>query len=92
MCTGYPNRLRTDQGSVFKSHCCSQPANLNGVQIRLYGIKAHSSLVIGEKLHDPLRRIFKRNQNDYPHISPNFILKIAVESVNDTMGENGLVP
>ena len=47
--TGYPNRLRTDQGSIFTSPRWRELTDLNGVQLRLSGVRAHSSLGIGER-------------------------------------------
>lgn len=42
--TGLPDRLYTDQGSVFASERWKQLADLNDVQLRLSRIEAHSSL------------------------------------------------
>lgn len=90
--TGYPNRLRTDQGSAFTSDRWRQLADTNGVKLRLSGIEAHSSLGIGERYHEPLRRIYRKIRYTHPTVSPLYLLKVAVKAMNDTMGENGLVP
>jgi transposase InsO family protein len=90
--TGYPNRLRTDAGSIFSSPRWRQLSEMVGISLRISGIEAHNSLGIGERLHEPLRRIYEKVQMDYPHISPRIILKITVKVMNDTIGENGLVP
>ncbi len=92
MYTGYPNRLRTDQGSVFTSDRWRQIAESNGIQLRLSGVKAHSSLGIGEKLHGPLRRIYNKVVASHPTLPKQFCLRIANKAMNDTIGENGLVP
>ena len=92
MYTGYPNRLRTDQGSVFTSQRWKQLTDLQGIQLRLSGVKAHSSLGIGERLHEPLRRIYNKISHHKPHVDKSYVLKVAVKAMNDTMGENGLVP
>ena len=92
MYTGYPNRLRTDQGSVFTSDRWRKIAESNGIQLRLSGVKAHSSLGIGEKLHGPLRRIYNKVVASHPTLPKQFCLRIANKAMNDTIGENGLVP
>ncbi len=92
MYTGYPNRLRTDQGSVFTSERWKHKMDMAGIQLRLSGVKAHNSLGIGERLHEPLRRIYKKIKTDHPTADPKYILNIAVKAMNDTIGENGLVP
>ena len=92
MYTGYPNRLRTDQGSVFTSQRWKQLTDLQGILLRLSGVKAHSSLGIGERLHEPLRRIYTKISHHKPHVDKSYVLKVAVKAMNDTMGENGLVP
>ena len=66
--TGYPNRLRVDQGSAFTSDGWRNLADFAGIQLRISDVKAHSSLGIGEKLHDPLRKIFRKVRADYPTI------------------------
>lgn len=68
MYTGYPNRLRRYQGSVFKLDRWKQQTNPIGVQLGLSGVKAHSFLGIGERLHEPLRRIYKKVGHDYPTV------------------------
>ena len=92
MYTAYPNHLRADQGSVFTSNRWKNVTDLAGIQLRLSGVKAHSSFRIGERLHHPLRRIFEKIRMDYSHTPRNTLLKIAVKVMNDTIGENGLVP
>ena len=59
---GYPNRMRTDQGETFMSNTWRQLCEQNGITPRLPEVQAHSSLVIGEKYHDPLRRILKKQR------------------------------
>ena len=89
---GYPNRMRTDLGSAFNSEKWRRYTNTCGMQLLLSGAQSHNSLGIGERYHEPLRRIFRKISIDYPHIDPQLLLKIAVKAMNDTMGESGLVP
>lgn len=90
--SGYPNRIRTDQGSAFTSARWKSLVESKGIQLRLSGVRAHSLLGIGEKLHDRLRRIYRKILHDYPTVNRRFILKGAIKAMNDTIGENGLVP
>ena len=60
-CTLYtvlPNRLRVDQGSAFTSDRWREITTQAGIQLRISGVKAHSSLGIGERLHGSLRRVY----------------------------------
>jgi hypothetical protein len=43
-------------------------------------------------MHGPLRRIYRKVSFDFPAAPPEMILKCATKALNDTMGENGLVP
>lgn len=65
--------------------------DLSGIQLRISGVKAHSSLGIGGRLHDPLRRIYSKVRADYPQAQIKVLRKIAVKAMNDTIGEKGLV-
>lgn len=60
MYTGYPNRLRANQDSVFRSERWENITDILGIELRLSGFRAHSSIGIGDKVHDPLRRINKK--------------------------------
>lgn len=91
MYAGYPNRLGTDQGSVFTSDRFRNLENEVGMEIRLSGVKPYNHLGIGEKLHDPLRRIFNKRRMDFPYTDQQIILKIAIKAINDNINEKGLV-
>lgn len=49
-------------------------------------------LGIGEKIHEPLRKIFKKVQSDFPNVNQKFSPKTSVKSIYDTINEKGLVP
>jgi len=89
---GLPNRLRADHGSVFVADRWRQLCTQSGVKVRISGAQAHSSLGIGERLHGPLRRIFNKVIKDHPAVPRRVLLNLAVKAMNDTIGENGLVP
>ena len=90
--TRYPNRLRTDAGSVFTSPRWKDLTDMSGIELRISGVEAHNSFGIGERLHALLRCIYRKIKNDFPQISPDILLELTVKAMNDTNGENGLVP
>lgn len=77
---------------MFTSDRWREIANSSGIQLRISGLKAHSSLGIGEKYHGPLRRIYNKVSFEYPQLNKIIVLNFDIKAMNDTMGENGLVP
>jgi transposase InsO family protein len=90
--TGYPNRLRVDAGSIFSSNRWKKVSDMTGIRLIISGVGAHNSLGIGERLHEPLRRIYKKVQMDYPHIPLRTVLKLTVKAMKYTIGGNGQIP
>ena len=90
--TGFPNRIRTDAGSVFTWPRWKEMAESVGMELRNSGVEAHNVLGIGERLHAPLRRIFRKIVFDFPQIDRNIGVKLSIKAMNDTEGDNGLVP
>jgi hypothetical protein len=88
--SGYPNKLRTDAGSVFKSPRWRQYPGMAGIQVLVSGVESHNSLGLGEKIHVPLRRTFKNVNFDFSTGRPKMILACATKVLNNT-GENCLV-
>lgn len=92
LCTGFPNRLRTDAGSIFTTRRWQNLTESAGISVRVSGVEAHNSLGIGGKLHDPLRQIYRKIKYDFPGISKDIMLRLATKCKNNTMGENGFIP
>jgi transposase InsO family protein len=90
--TGYPDRLRIDSGSAFTSVKWKTLIESRGITLSISGVKAHNSLGIGERYHGPLRRVYQKIEDEFPHVGPALLTQIAVKSINDTIGTNGLVP
>lgn len=88
----FPKRLRTGQGSVLNSDHWKQLIHISAIEFRLSGAHAHTYLEIGERLHRPLRQIFRKTRHDYPDVSQRLILKPSVKETDDTINENGLAP
>jgi hypothetical protein len=64
--TGYPNKLRTDAGSIFVSPLWKQLTDSAGVTLQLSGVESHNSIAVGERLHEPLRRTYRKVAFDCP--------------------------
>jgi hypothetical protein len=89
---GYPNTMRTDAGSIFVSPKWKRFADSTKIKLMQSGVEAHNSSGIGEKYHDPLRRVYQNVKKGFPNMSLELALRLAVKAMNDTMGPNGLVP
>eukprot|EP00171_Calliarthron_tuberculosum_P005792 IDg5792t1 len=62
------------------------------VEVQATGTESHSSLNIGERYHQPLRSTFRKMALDYPQVDKGLLLQLAVKSMNDTLGPEGIVP
>jgi hypothetical protein len=89
---GLPNVIKADQGSVFTSSRWRDIVSLSGVKLELSPIESHNSLTVGERYHDPLRRLYRKVRQDFPAISEPLALSLANKAMNDTIGPEGLVP
>ena len=89
---GYPDKMRTDQGTQFKSPRWKELTDATGIQLILSGVESHNSIGPGERYHAPLRRIYQKIRYDFPNLNSNITLRIAVKAMNDTMNPEGLVP
>lgn len=90
--TGYPNILRVDHADAFKSPRWKELTDKAGIELKISGVESHNSLGLCERYHGPLRRLFRKVHHDNPNYCPRILLRIALKAMNDTMGENGLVP
>lgn len=62
--------------------------------VRTPAIKSssHCSSGIAERLHDPLRTTYRIIRHVHTAVAPKIVLYVSVKAVNETMGENSLVP
>lgn len=65
--------------------------DLNGIQLRLSRVKAHSPLGIGEGINSPLRRTYNKAVHTSPNSSKQVVLKVAVKAMKDSMVEHALL-
>lgn len=92
MYTGYFHRLRADEGSIFMSARLKPPTDMHGIQLRRSEIRTHSSLGVGERYQEPLRRLHWKILFNHPKVPTAYTLRGAVKAVNETIGERELVP
>ena len=90
--TGYPKKIRVDQGSCFTSIRWQRLSEMVGTQMQFSGVESHHSLGPGERYHEPLRQVYLKIRHEFPSISKETCLRLAVKALNDTMGPEGLVP
>lgn len=90
--TGFPDKIKVDQGSAFTSVRWTRLCDRVGVTVQESGIEHHNALGSGERYHDPLRRIFRKIRHESPNMSLELALRTAVKAMNDTLGPEGLVP
>lgn len=87
------NRILFDQSSAFdKSEPFVYLTNRSNVSIEATVTEANSSLVLGERYHEPLRRTFRKMPMDYLNIDQALLLSLCVKAMKDTLGKEGLVP
>ena len=89
--TSLPNRILTDQGSQFGDVFINIAA-ASDVKVDRTGVEAHSSLGLGERFHQPLRNTYRKRVVEHPNSDKTLALLLAVKSMNDTLGPEGLVP
>ena len=88
---GPPDFIRHDAGKNFVSREFKQFASFMAITTRSVPVEAHWSIGIVERYHAVLRRAYKIIV-DEGITQKETALQMAVKSVNDTAGPNGLVP
>ena len=92
--TGPPDYIFHDAGKNFASREFRQYAAVMATVTKGVPVEAHWSIGIVERAHPLLRRAYKIIAEELKDesISKNLILQMAVKSVNDTAGPDGLIP
>ena len=62
------------------------------VAVETSGVESRISMGVGERYHDPLRRIYSKVLSCYPGHTNEVIPALANKGMNDTLGPEGLVP
>lgn len=89
---GFPNTLRLDHESCFDSELFRANSAEVGMKLQFSGVESHNFIGVGEKYHNPLRRVFMKSSEDFPRMKKETVLRLALKGCNDTLGPNGLVP
>lgn len=89
--TRLPNRMLVDQARCFGDSFIHLAAIAN-MAVERIGVEAHSSLGLGERYHQPLRTTYRKIICAHPKTEPQLSIALAVKSMNDSLGPEGLVP
>ena len=89
---GPPDLIVHDAGTNFTAAEFQQNANSMTIQKKCVPVEAAQSIGIVERYHAPLRRAFKIISDELKGNNKMLLLQMAVKSVNDTAGPDGLIP
>ena len=90
---GPPDVLTHDAGTNFASAEFRAEAKLAGITCHQVPVEAHWSIGKIERYHAPLRRAFEIIRAETRDaVSNDAALQMALKAVNDTAGQDGLVP
>lgn len=90
---GPPDFLRVDQGSNFVSKEFLDLSEAEGITVLQAPIESPSTMSHVERYHAPLRAAYNKIRTDLPKTETDKdCLQMAVKSVNDTIGPEGLCP
>ena len=88
-----PDHLRVDQGSNLMGKQFLDSAEAEGVSLLQAPIESPCSMSHVERYHAPLRVAFEKIRDSLPKSDTDVdCLQMAVKSVNDTIGREGLCP
>ena len=83
--------MLVDQGSAFGPLFINIDA-LSNVEVDRTGIETHSSLRLGERYHQPLRKTYRKITAGHPTADVETSLALSVKAMNGNLGAGGLVP
>lgn len=90
---GPPDFLRVDHGSQFISKEFLENAEADGISVLTAPIECPSSMSPVERYHGPLRAAYTKIRAELPKTESDAdCLQMAVKSVNDSIGPEGLCP
>ena len=90
---GPPDHLRVDQGSNFVAKQFLSSAEAEGISVLEAPIESPNSMSHVERYHAPLRAAYEKIRDSLPKSETDAdCLQMAIKSVNDTIGPEGLCP
>lgn len=92
MYVGFPERMLTDQGSVFVSKEWEYNCELAKIELKHTGTESHNSLGSDETYHALMRRVYCKTRAEHPTVPEDVSLALTVKAINSTVGPDGLCP
>lgn len=89
---GPPDVVTHEAGKQIMARVLQVSAEMMNIQTKAVPIKTVNSMSLVERYHGPLRRAYKLIQSESPDLCDKEVLQIAVRSINDAIGTDGLVP
>eukprot|EP00172_Hildenbrandia_rubra_P001571 Plantae.Rhodophyta-Hildenbrandia_rubra.ctg2135.p1 GENE.Plantae.Rhodophyta-Hildenbrandia_rubra.ctg2135~~Plantae.Rhodophyta-Hildenbrandia_rubra.ctg2135.p1 ORF type:complete len:830 (-),score=119.74 Plantae.Rhodophyta-Hildenbrandia_rubra.ctg2135:46-2535(-) len=89
---GAPHILKVDQGSEFVNDLFHRSCQSLGIFLMEAPIESPSSMGLGERFYDPLRRIFLKLRHDHSLLSKEAPLQDSHFSINCAMEPEGHAP
>jgi hypothetical protein len=89
---GHPESILTNQGSVFLSEAWKGMFRAADISLRHTGTESHNSLHVGESMHAPFRRIYRKVRDEHPDLETDLALALSCKAMNDTANEDGMCP
>ena len=90
---GPPDHMRVDQGSQFISKEFLDDCEAEGIMVLPAPVESPSTMSHVERYHAPLRSAYTKIRESLPRSESDAeCLQMAIKSVNDTIGPEGLCP
>jgi hypothetical protein len=90
---GPPNVIVTNAGKSFVRAEFVANARIMAIEVEEVPVEAHNSIDKIERYYGPLKRAFEVIFANLGNaITPDHVLQMAVKTVNDTTGPDGLIP
>jgi hypothetical protein len=78
--SGYPDKIRTDARSIFVLPRWCECTDMAGIFLQISGVESHNSLGLGERMHEPLRRIYRKVSYDPPNSASRHAVEMRYHS------------
>lgn len=89
---GYPDVMRIDQESTFKSQRFEELATAKCLKLQFSMIESHNSIGKAERYPAPLLRVFQCIERDHPNMDKELVIRFSLKAINASVGPQGLVP
>lgn len=89
---GPPDVITHDAGKQFMARVFQSNSEMLRIQTKGVPIESPNSMSFVERYHVPVRRAYNIINAEAPDTDPEQALQMAVKSVNDSAGPDGLVP